>query len=156
MYQPVEQRSWFRRNLKWLIPVGCLGSLLVCAGGVGAILLIVFGAIKSSDAYTGALERATSNASVQAVLGTPIQAGWFPTGSINTSGSSGSADLAIPISGPKGSATLHVVASKSANRWKFSTLEVAVTGSGLRIDLLADSDGSIEEYVAESRRGHTN
>ena len=99
MYQPIEQRSWFRRNLKWLIPVGCLGSLLVCAGGIGAIVLIVFGAIKSSDAYTEALERATSNAAVQAALGTPIQAGWFPTGSINTSGSSGSADLAIPISG---------------------------------------------------------
>src|SRR5262245_34596948 len=129
MYQPIEQRSWFRRNLKWLIPVGCVVPLLACAGLIAFIGLVVFGAIKSSDAYTEAMRRASSSEAVQEALGTPVEAGWLVSGSINISGSSGNADLTIPISGPKGSGTLYVVATKSSNRWRYSTLEVAVKGS---------------------------
>jgi Cytochrome oxidase complex assembly protein 1 len=154
MYQPIEQRSWFRRNLKWLIPVGCMVPLLACAGIVAFVVVVVFGAIKSSDAYTGAMERVSSSEAVQEALGTPVEAGWLVSGSINVSGSSGNADLTIPISGPKGSGKLYVVATKSADRWRYSTLEVAVDGSGDRIDLLADSDGRIEEYFAEAREKH--
>jgi hypothetical protein len=151
MYQPVEQKSWFRRNLKWLIPVGCVLPLLACVGFVAAIGLFVFGVIRSSEVYTQALERARASEEVQAALGTPIEDGWFVSGSINTSGSSGNADFAIPLSGPNGSATLYVVATKSADRWRFSTLDVAVEDSADRIDLLANSDGSIREHIPEAK-----
>ena len=151
MYNPVEQPSWFRRNWKWFVPVGCVLPLLACVGFVVAIVAVVFGAIKSSDVYTQALERARSSEEVQAALGTPVEDGWFVSGSININGSSGNADFAIPLSGPNGSATMYVVATKSADRWRFSTLDVAVDDSAERIDLLADSDGSIREYAPEAR-----
>ena len=60
----------------------------------------------------------------------------FLSGKTNVNGASGEADLAIPVSGPKGKGTLYVVAAKSAGRWSYTTLVVEVAKTGGRIDLL--------------------
>ena len=51
-------------------------------------------------------------------------------------GPSGSADLAIPISGPNGAGTIYVKAKKVAGIWEYSILEVAIERAGERINLL--------------------
>jgi hypothetical protein len=129
-------QNWWSRNWKWLIPVGCLGSLVVCVGFVLLLVVIVFGAIKRSDAYTEGLARARASAEVKNLLGEPIEPGWL-TGKIEVEGASGKADLAIPLSGPKGTATLYVVATKEAGKWEYSVLEVAPHAGGPRIKLSA-------------------
>jgi TonB family protein len=90
-------------------------------------------------------------------LGTPIEAGWFVTGSIATSGSGSHADLSIPISGPKGSGTLHVVALKSpfsaeSGDWKITVLEAKVDG---RSDVITLNDGSGQPRVVMNDPGAT-
>src|SRR5262245_37996126 len=97
------------------------------------IILLVFGAIKKSDVYLHALAKVQASEEVRALLGEPIEPGFFVSGNISVSDSSGTADLAIPVSGPKGSATIHVVAKKVAGEWEYSTLEVAPRGSESRI-----------------------
>lgn len=82
------------------------------------------GSIKSSTAYEMAISRATENETVLEALGEPIEAGFFVSGSIQTSGGSGNADLSIPISGPKGEATLYVTANKEAGEWIPQTMIV--------------------------------
>ena len=131
-----EQRSWWSRNWKWVVPAGCLTMLLLAVGGVVAVVVFIFGLMKSSDAYTGAVARAKAHPAVVAALGSPIEPGFFVTGNINISGGSGHANLAVPISGPKGSATLYVTASKAQGQWTFSALVVAIGDTGERIDLL--------------------
>src|SRR6185295_12498533 len=134
------QRSWWSRNWKWAVPVGCLVlllPLLAIAGFVGTILAIVFGSIKSTDVYEEALTRARSSPAVIEALGQPVEDGWWMSGHINTSGPSGSADISIPLHGPKGKGTLYAVATKSAGRWEYQKLEVEVDGKEERIDLLA-------------------
>ncbi len=101
----------------------------------GLILMVVFGAIKSSDAYKTAVARASADPRVVNALGTPIKEGMLVSGSIKTSGPSGNADLSIPISGPKGKGTIYAVATKSAGQWRYSTLTVEVAGTGERIEL---------------------
>jgi hypothetical protein len=96
------------------------------------------GSLKSPDAYKEALSRAKADGDVKALLGTPIKEGYWIAGSLEVNGSSGSTDLAIPISGPKGSATLYVEARKVAGRWAYATLEVVAAGSGTRVDLRAE------------------
>jgi hypothetical protein len=76
---------------------------------------------------------------VQEALGSPIEEGLLVMGNINVSGSSGHADLAIPVSGPQGSGTVYVVASKSAGRWTMLTLVVDIKATNERIDLLQDN-----------------
>jgi hypothetical protein len=128
--------TWWQRNWKWFVPIGCLGLLAIFTGLVVLIVTIVFGVMKSSDVYKGALAKAMADPAVEMALGTPIEEGLFVMGNINISGSSGEADLAIPISGPDDEATIYVVAEKSAGRWTFLTLVVEIKTTGERIDLI--------------------
>ena len=100
------------------------------------MVMIGFGAMKSSDVYKEALARAKASPAVAEALGTPIKAGYFISGNIKVSGPSGDADLSIPISGPRGKGTIYVEARKSAGEWSFSLLEVKIAGTQERIDLL--------------------
>jgi len=139
MEQSPPQRSWWSRNWKWALPVGCLLPLVLCGGGAvvffGLIYGVVTGAIRSSDAYQEGMSRARSNPEVVAALGEPIESGWLISGSINVNGPSGNADVSIPISGPKGSGTLSIVGTRSAGRWQYSTMEVEISGRPGRIDV---------------------
>lgn len=112
--------------------------LLLVAGFVFIIVSIVFGAMKSSDAYKAALAKAKADPRVVNALGSPITDGFFVSGKTNVSGSSGQADLTIPISGPKGKGTIYFVASKFAGQWTFSKLIVDVANTGERIDPIQD------------------
>ena len=133
---PAKQTSWWQRNWKWFVPVGCLGLLVLFTGFIALIVSVVFGILKSSEVYQVALDAARSEPAVEMALSTPIEEGLFVMGNINVSGSSGNADLAIPISGPEDEGTIYAVAEKSAGQWAFSTLEVEIKTTGERIDLL--------------------
>ena len=135
MDQP-KQGNWWSRNWKWFVPVGCLGMIVLFIGFIAIILFSVFGFMKSSDAYKIAVEESKSHPAIIEVLGTPIEEGLFVSGNINISGSSGNADIAIPISGPNGEATIYAVAAKSAGKWTFSILEAEIKGTGERLNLL--------------------
>jgi len=133
---PEKPTTWWQRNWKWFVPVGCLGLLAIFTGFVVLIVTIVFGMMKSSDVYKDALAAARAEPAVEMALGTPIEEGLFVMGNINISGSSGQADLAIPISGPDDEATIYAVAEKSAGRWTFLTLVVEIKTTGEKIDLM--------------------
>lgn len=136
MHLKSKPENWWSRNWKWFVPVGCLGTIILVAGFVAVIMFIVFGFMKSSDVYKEAVANAKANTSVVEVLGLPIEEGLFVSGNINVSGTSGRADLSIPISGPNGKATVFVVATKEAGNWNFSTLVVEFKESGTQISLL--------------------
>jgi hypothetical protein len=116
--------------------VGCLSTLLLFAGGIALLFSFVFGMMKSSDVYSQALTRAKASPAVIEALGTPITEGYFTSGSIQETGPSGSAELSIPISGPKGAATIYLEARESAGQWSFSKLVVEIATPNQRIDLL--------------------
>ena len=97
---------------------------------------LIFSFMKSSGAYVEAVAQAKAHPDVQAALGTPIEEGWFVTGNVSIDGTSGDADLAIPISGPKGKAMIYVLAEKGGSEWAFSTLEVKIKSTGETIELV--------------------
>ncbi|PYJ09923.1 MAG: hypothetical protein DMF06_08250 [Verrucomicrobia bacterium] len=133
-----QRPGWWGRNWKWFVPTGCLGMLLLAAGFGFFIVTMVFGMMKQSDAYKMALARAKADPRVVAALGSPIEDGYFATGTTNVSGSSGQADMNVSLSGPRGKGTLYFVASKFAGEWTFSKLMVEIAGTGQRIDLVQD------------------
>jgi len=136
---PPQRPSWWSRNWKWFVPAGCLTIILLFAAFVGAVAFIIFGSMRQSDAYKQALAKAQSDPVVAQRLGTPIKPGMWVSGNININGPSGEAKIAIPISGPKGSGTVYVEATKSAGKWNYSLMQVAIEGEDTRIDLLQDS-----------------
>jgi hypothetical protein len=137
--QPPSPPGWWARNWKWFAPVGCLTLIALVAAFVACFILLVLGSMKSTDGYKLALQKAQNDPRVQQRLGTPIEDGLFVSGSVKVSGSSGKADLTIPISGPKGKGTIYVDATKFAGEWKFNRLEVGFDGGGepKTVDLLA-------------------
>jgi hypothetical protein len=135
-----QKKGCLGRNWKWAVPVGCLGLILTAAAlGVG-VVFISMRAVKSSELYQFALEKAKAHPAVVAELGEPISDGWFVQGSVETSGGGGHAKFQIPISGPKKSGTIFAEASKDASTsgiydWHYTTLEVEIEGRPGRISL---------------------
>jgi hypothetical protein len=132
---PSSPPNWWQRNWKWFVPTGCLTLIALAVTFVVCIVLIVFGALKSTDTYKTAVSRAKANPRVQELIGTPIETGWLVSGSTNVTAGSGSSELTIPIEGPRGKGNIYVVATKSAGQWEYSKMLVKVEGSGEVIDL---------------------
>jgi hypothetical protein len=138
--RPPRPNNWFSRNWPWAVPVGCLAAAAALFGFAALILSFVFGIFKSSDPYQQALVRARTHPAVVRALGEPIKEGFFASGNMHVSGPSGEAELAIPISGPKGKATIYVEATQSVGQWSFTHLVVEIDGTRQRIDLLDEDD----------------
>lgn len=136
------RQGWWQRHWRWAIPLLCVFCLGFFAGVLALFMWVLFGAMRSSDVYTTAMQRARDNPQVVAALGTPIEPAWYLTGNLETSDTSGNADLQIPISGPKGEGELAIAAKKTAGQWTYSTLIVEVDGQRAAIDLLPESSDS--------------
>ncbi len=132
--QPIE-KSWLERNARWKIPLGCVTLLFLMAVFGGTLVTVIVSSFRSSDAYQQALAEATRNSQVRDYLGEPVKPGWFISGQISVSGSTGSADLSIPISGPRGKGAIRAVANKKGV-WKFTYLQVTIEGQTDPINLL--------------------
>lgn len=111
-------------------------NLFIVVGFAILLVVAIFSIIGNSDVCKMALAAAQASPAVKQRLGEPVKRGFFTSGSIETSGPTGKADIAIPISGPKGKATVYAVARKSAGLWKFETLQVSFADENVRADLL--------------------
>lgn len=127
--QPLLSKYWKR----YVAIAACFAVLLF--GGVSLTL-------GDSEVSKMAVAAAESNLVVKQRLGDPIKRGFFTSGSIEINGSSGHADLEVPISGPRGKATIYAVANKSAGIWKFETLNVAFDDASPRLPLLQDESNA--------------
>ena len=123
--------DWMQQNWKCFVPSLCLIVLVCISSFVASIETL----IKSSDVYSGAVLRAKSSPALIAALGNPIKDGFFFTGNISENNSSGSANLAIPISGPNGTANLYVSARRSLGKWHFDELVAEIDKTKQRINI---------------------
>jgi hypothetical protein len=119
----------------WFVPTGCITLIVLFVAFILGIVLVAFGAMKSSDAYKLAVGRAKSDPRVIEAIGIPIKESWFVSGSTNVNGPTGKSDLAISIHGPKGPAKIYAVGEKSGGQWEYSKLAVEVEKTGETIDL---------------------
>ncbi len=132
----VSNKGWLEQNWKWVLPVGCVGTLLVVVALVVSLGVALFSMFRSSDVYAGALEQATRHPEVIAALGDPVEPGWMVTGTMSINNGSGEADISIPLGGPDGKGVLYVVGERSGGEWTYERLEIRIDGRTDRIDLL--------------------
>jgi hypothetical protein len=125
---------------------GCAAILALIAAFVFSLVFFVFSAIRHTDVFRDALDKATANPQVRAELGEPIKEGWWVNGHVRTSGPTGNAAISIPLKGSKKNGTLYAVAHKSAGEWTFDRLEVAVDGREERIKLLDAVRGDVPPF----------
>ena len=122
------QRSWIGAHWKAVLAIAVSVSVLAA--------IVVFSLIRTSDAAKLAISTAETNPSLALEMGQPLTVGWFISGNIEVTPASGHAELAIPMSGPKGNGTLYVEAHKKAGLWQLDLLQFGKNGSNDRLDLL--------------------
>lgn len=118
---------WFRRRWKTVVFASLAAALLV---------VIVLAGLRNSDAARLAVRTAQSNPRLIQRIGEPITVGWFVGGSLDVTPASGTAELAIPLSGPKGDGKLYAYALKTAGIWRLTLLQFGFEKSSDRLDLL--------------------
>ncbi|MGB7536977.1 MAG: cytochrome c oxidase assembly factor 1 family protein [Anaerolineales bacterium] len=141
METPPPKKSWFARFWWTLILAACLLFALtaICVVGTGAAGVFgIFGLMKSSPAYQDALVVVQEEPRAQQLLGTPIQSGWFVSGEISETPSTGTAELSFPVSGPKGSGTVYVSAKKVEGGWVITRLVLVMDKTKNRLVIIGD------------------
>jgi hypothetical protein len=129
-------RSWIERHPLLKIPLGFL-TLVFLMAAIGSITIAIIGVtFRASDVYKQAMSQAAANSQVREQIGEPIKGGWFMFGELKYGGTSGHANFAIPISGPRGKGRIRVIASKDGS-WRFTCLQVYVDGQSHPVDLLS-------------------
>jgi TonB family protein len=165
-----QPKGCLGRNWKWMVPVGCLGLILGVVALVVGIFFVAMSAMKSSEVYQGALKAAQAHPAAVERLGEPIKDGWFVKGNIKLNAAGGSANLEIPVSGPKKTGTLLVRAVSPDGSWMYERLDLAVEGGetvslldrnvvqpppGSSVDVEEDADDALtaDEEAAEVAEG---
>jgi hypothetical protein len=101
------------------------------------VTTIVTTSFHNSEPYKQAVAKASADTQVREAIGEPIRPAWLVSGQLNVTGSTGSANLLIPISGSRGKGSIRAVASKSGGVWRFTDLRVNIAGRSDSIDLLS-------------------
>ncbi len=141
MEEPIKQKNWFGRNWKWSLPTfGCLsiivGTIVTVFLLYGAIETKVTDMFKDSVPYAVGMENLKQNELVIEKLGKPIEPNGMFQGNINYEDDNGTADLKILVKGPKGEATLLVIAEKNGDVWTYQTMKVTFEVDDEIINLL--------------------
>jgi hypothetical protein len=127
--QPVQQPK--SRKKMWVIVILSV-LLLIFLLIVGCCTALYFGvthALKSTQVYVLSIQRAQASPCATSKLGTPLTANGVPQGSANENNDSGSADLTIPIKGPQGTGSVHVIASRENKIWTLTSETLTVAGT---------------------------
>lgn len=110
-----------------------LGLILAIVSLIVTVVILAMSILKSSEPYKAGFGKAQSSAKVKDLLGEPVKDDWYCLGEINYENASGKCDLEIPLSGPKGKATLEIEGTKDSSGWHYEKLSVEKDGQ--EIDL---------------------
>lgn len=120
------------------VAFGCGGCMLAVVLVIGAFVVFAFGVlyfISQSGPGDMAFEAAKKSEILREALGEPMEKGWFVNGNVSINNNSGKADLTIPVSGPKGSAEMHIIAEMKEGIWHFSEAKATISGRTDPVDL---------------------
>lgn len=138
----VKYPSWWKRNWKWVVPVGgCLSLIVIFIIFLGSVVYGVTSALEESQPYEYALEKINQDKEITSVLGAPIEKVGMIQGSYNYLNGKKTADMKIPVSGPNGSGILFVEATGEDDNWTYNVIRIEINDDE-SIDLLnEDSEG---------------
>ena len=127
---PKSSNKWI-----WIVLLAVVLPILGCAGLCGGILFLGRGAAekaqevikesaRSVPPFRIALERVQADSEVKDRLGQPIQESFPAVFNYNEGTGGSSAEFKYSVTGPKGSAQVHVVGEKIDDQWWYRTLDV--------------------------------
>ena len=123
----VPQPSWWKRNWKWVLPVGgCLTAIIFAVVLFTSIYFGVTKIMEESQPYVEAFELIHEDEQLLELMGSPIGRDGAVQGSINNTNGDKTAQMNVPISGPEASAILYIDAYGRGDNWKYNEIRVQV------------------------------
>ena len=130
----VPQPSWWKRNWKWVVPVGgCLTLIGVFIFLVGSVFFGVTKILTDSQPYEYAFELINQDEQIIELLGSPIEKDGMVKGNINWHNGNKSANMAIPVAGPKGEGTLYIKATGQDEEWNYEEIRVEIFDENINL-----------------------
>ena len=127
----IEQKSWWKRNWKWLVPLS--GIILISLGiffssGMDGIATDLVQAYADTELYDNALEKAKSDERVTELLGEikPIDQLAILEGHVEYSNDNKTVNSSIRIIGNKGKGSLDISADRMNNEWNYTKINVRI------------------------------
>lgn len=139
----ITQPSWWKRNWKWVVPVGGCFTLII--GAVILVASLYFGVtsiIEESQPYEYAFKLINTDEELVDVLGSPVKKDGMVQGNINWNNGNKSAKMVIPIAGPKGSGKLYIDATGEDDAWDYHEIRAEVNEQ--EFDFLNETDIEID------------
>lgn len=128
--------------------LGCVGIPLALVAIFGVGIFGALGAMSHSDVIDLAIERAEADPRVVEALGTPLERGFLIQGSIQIQNDGGSADVTVPVTGPRGEGELSVVGTRERGEWRLDRLEAGIGATGERFPIETGGLPPVAEPVA--------
>jgi hypothetical protein len=127
----IEQKSWWKRNWKWLVPVSgiVLFSLVIFfSSGMGGIGADLAKAYADTELYDNALEKVKSDKRITELLGEiePIDKMAILEGQVKYSNENKTVNSTIRILGDKGKARMDISADRIKNEWNYTKINVRI------------------------------
>lgn len=126
---------------------GCIAIPLIMVAMFGGGIFYMFGKSGANDLKAATVEQAKADPRVIEALGEPIEVGWLGESHVSMNNGQTVVRLGVPLSGPKGKATLRVEAEKADDGWKFQRLAVEVEDGGQSFELTPPA-GTLPEAPA--------
>jgi hypothetical protein len=102
----------------WVVAAIVATFALYC----GSLMVAIESIVQSSEIYKITVKNAQDSPCVASLLGTPLTPGQMTTGGMEEGSRDGSANLNIPVNGPKGKGRLELEAEKQGGVWKITSL----------------------------------
>lgn len=125
----MQVNNWFRRNLKWLIPVAgimIIAVYLFSSSGMGKITTNLAQAYADKSLYKNAIEKANSHQEVLGLLGKIAPPGKMTilNGEVNYSDENKKVRSTIKIEGEKRNGKMDIVANKENGGWSYEKIDI--------------------------------
>ena len=126
----IKQKSWWKRNWKWLVPVS--GILLIIAilisSGMAGIGNDLVKAYSDTELYENALKKVKANQKVTELLGEiePIDKLAILEGEVHYTNDNQTISSTIRIKGVKGKARMDIISDRINNEWKYKKINVRI------------------------------
>ena len=127
----IEQKNWWKRNWKWLVPVGGISLFLILillSSGIGGMGIDLVQAYSDTKLYENALEKVKSDKRVTELLGEiePIDELAILEGEVKYSNENKTVNSSIRVTGTKGKARMDISADLINNSWDYEKINIRI------------------------------
>jgi hypothetical protein len=127
----VENKNWWNKNWKWIIPV--LGIFLISVftistTDIGENTFDIVKAYADPDLVETALNKAQENDEVKELLGTLEQVDKMAKleGSVKYLNNDTSVDISVRVKGSKGKGRMRILAERNRDTWEYKKIVIGI------------------------------